>query len=303
MRKICTGVFMLFIVVVSGCGTIIPGPRYRVTVDDLAFNYDGSAVVYLEEDFRFYPFLLYYRNKRELYLYDRTTRKHAFLGLTDDFSVSPYGPFVLFSPARSGRGRDDPTPDFYIFDQVTGDRKGFFMAPGFDRGYTTCGIPFVTWDKDGGGCTAFVRFYYNDKSGDRVRHRFWRRHGTKPGRWHTERWKVRIEPDRREVADASPYDESIPRIPWAEARARKFTSPDESEELVIDKYKGYFDFNSEVRIINGESDRDEYVVKENLLFGLAQAGKYTAQYIFLVPFLWINESVTEWQQRDGEDGR
>jgi hypothetical protein len=279
---------MLLTIACSGCGTLIPGPRYKVTLEDFAFNYDGSGVLYLEDDYRFYPLLFEQREDRYLYLYDRETAKHRRIAETEAFSVSPYGPYILYAPPWKERFRERVrVPDFYLLNYKTGVRKGYRLPAAFDKNYLSYGFPYVQW-KDGGALIARVNFHY--APGEEPRN--WSRLREKPADWHTMMYEVRIVPegDEEGVAEARAVEPFLlPDVSWHEIRRRKFVSPDGERELVFTKYNDYLDFNSELAIVSRGSGQKEYIVKKNLLIGVAQACTYSFYYMMIAPLLGLNE--------------
>ncbi len=286
MKK-CICFIVLLALMTSSCGTFIPGPRYKVTVDDFTFNYDGSAVFYLEDSYRFFPLLVRYREKHYLYLYDRQSRKHRFVAETDAFSVSQLGPYVLYSPPWEKRFKNrEYVPDFYLLNYATGDKKSFRMPESFDKGYISYGFARVQWGEDN-SLIAFVNFRY--APGEQPSN--WLRQKVKPSDWHTSVWRVSINPQQAEqlVKAVTTGVNELPNARWSEIRGEKFVSPDGDEELVFSKYNGYFSFNSQMVIVDKETGSREYVIKEHKLIGLTQAGKYILCYLFYAPLLELSE--------------
>ncbi|MDD5557145.1 MAG: hypothetical protein PHN82_07840 [bacterium] len=274
----------------AGCGTLLPGPRYMVTVDDFSFGDGGRAVVYREDRYRFYPVGLRHRDRRLVYRYDRATRRHARLAGADAFSASPNGPLVLHSPPWGRRFADPAVPDFILADSRTGARRGFFMPEGFDRGYLSYGFAFVDWRGDGS-----IEAWVNFRSAPGAVPSEWKRQREEPADWRTERWRVVIDPsaggDR--VAEASPVTlDEMPKVAWTDIRRRKFVSPDGRERLAFAKYDGYIRFNSSLWI-EGDDGFEEHIIRQHNLIGLAQSASYIASYLAAAPFLWWNQPVED----------
>jgi hypothetical protein len=278
------------IIIFSGCGTLIPGPRYKVNVDDFAFTSDGMGVVYQEDRLRYYPFLLGFREGHDLYLYDRERRTHRHLARADAFSVSPFGPLILYSPPWGKRFKNqDKMPDFYLLNYKSGKKRGFCMPPDFDRDYLSYGFSCVRWEREG-PLTAYAGFVYCP--GERPRS--WKRQGTPPPDWHAKMWKVRIDPslpgDR--VAEAVAWDgKSLPGVPWREIHRQKFVSPDGKEKLAFSKYNGHYTFNTTLSVRSGEAAGEEYIARENRLINIVQMGKSILYYIGAAPILGLNSLV------------
>jgi hypothetical protein len=279
--------FVAGLFVLAGCGTVVPGPRYRVNVDEFSFTSDGGGVVYGEDRLRYYPFLLGFREGHDLYLYNRKSREHRHIARADAFSVSPFAPRILYSPEWDKRFKErDGTPDFYLFDYESGERRGFFMPAGFDRGYLSYGFPYVEWEKEG-SLTAYVNFVYCPGG----KPRSWKWQWESPPHWHAKRWKVRIDPSLEgdRVAEAVAWDvKRLPAIPWSEVHRRRFMSPDGREELVFSKYNGYYTFNTTLSIEGLDNPGNEYVVREHRLVNIVQMGKYIVYYVGAAPMLGLN---------------
>ena len=273
---------------VCGCGTVIPGPRYKVTVDDFAFCHDGSGVVYLEDRYRYFPLLRRTREKHCLYLYERDRRKHRLIAKADAFSVSPYDPLLLYSPPWKKRFGDRGTvPDFYLLNYRSGERMGFFLPDDFKNDYLSYGLPCVDWEREG-AFTAYVNFVYN--SGERPSS--WKEKGSLPRDWHSRVWKIRIDPGHpgSKVAGAKACTAGeLPEISWKDIRRRKFVSTDGRRELKFSKYGDYLNYHSELFILDDKTGKKEYVVKENLLMGIAQTGKYSLYFILMTPLLKLSD--------------
>ena len=285
-------ILVLLTIATSGCGTLIPGPRYKVTLEDFSFNHDGSGVFYLEDDYRFYPLLLLYREKHYLYLYERETRRHRLIAKTDTFSVSPFGPYILYSPPWKKRFKNSEiVPDFYLLNYRTGKRMGYRMPRPFDEDYISYGFSNVRWEGNG-ALTAFVNFRYAPGKAPSK----WLKQKSKPFDWYTRHWEVRIDPGEEggkvDVVKAFKTNQ-VPGISWSEIRREKFVSPDGVTELAFSKYSDYFDFHSELAIMNRESGEKEYIVKENLLIGIAQAGKYIFYYVTMAPLLGLYDRCSQ----------
>jgi len=282
--------FVAGLFVFAGCGTVIPGPRYKVNVDEFSFTSDGRGVVYREDRLRYYPFLLGFKEGHDLYLYDRETGKHRRIARADAFSVSPFAQHILYSPPWGRRFKKrDVTPDFYLFDYGSDKRRGLFMPPDFDRNYISYGFPCVEWEKEG-PITAYVNFVY----GSGGKPRSWKWQWESPTDWHIETWKVRIDPSLtgERVADAAVWDvERLPAVPWKDIRRQRVTSPDGGEKLVFSKYNGRYTFNTTLSIRDvddAKGGRDEYVVREQGLTNVVQMGKYIVYYIGATPLLGLN---------------
>ncbi len=274
------------IVILAGCGTVIPGPRYKVNVDEYSFTNDGRGVVYRTDRLRYYPFLLGFREGHDLCLYDRGSRKHRRIARADAFSVSPFASLVLYSPQWNRRFKNgQATPDFYLFDYLNGKKREFFMPPGFDRSYLSYGFSYVAWEKDG-VLTAYVNFVYCP--GDKPRS--WRWQWEAPSRWNAKTWKVRIDPSLagNGVAEAVAWDaKRLPDIPWNDIRRHRLTSPDGGERLVFSKYDGYYTFNTTLSIRSADGMGDEYVVREHRLINVVQMGKSILYYVGAAPILGL----------------
>lgn len=274
--------FAILIAVTSaGCGTLVPGPRYRVTVDDFAFSGDGRGVFYLQSHSRFHVLLRRYREYGDLYLYDTGSRKHRLIARSDAFSVSPQGPYVLYSPRWGGRYSDrEGAPDFHIFDYERGQKRGYRMPDGFDADYIEYGFARVDWEEDG-SLTAYVNFRY--APGEKPRG--WLKQFERPAGWRTRRWKVRINP-KREAGTVSAVPcvaNDIPGDSWEENRRRKYISADGDRELEFSKYDNHFDFNSTLAIVDRKTGRGQFIVKESLPVGLCQAAKYIISSAVFAP--------------------
>ncbi len=278
------------IMIFPGCGTIIPGARYKVNIDDFAFTGDGMGVVYREDRLRYYPFLLGFHEGHDLYLYDRKLRTHRRIARADAFSVSPFGPFILYSPPWGERFEKRGTmPDFYLLDCKSGNRRGFYMPPGFDCGYLSYGFSCVRWERDG-SLTAYVNFVYCP--GEKPQS--WKRQGAAPPDWHTRRWKVDIAPSQTgdRVAAAAAWDgKGLPRISWSEIHQQKFVSPDGKRRLVFSKYDGHYTFNTSLSLRDGEEAGGEYIARENRLVNIVQMGKSIVYYIGAAPILGLSSLV------------
>ena len=270
-----------------GCGTVVPGARYRVNVDDYAFSADGASVFYLEDRFRFYPFLLAAREDRFLYRYDRESRRHRFLAETGAFSVSPHAPFVLCAPEWGRRFDNRATvPDFQIIDAARGTRRGFSMPEGFDDGYLAYAFAHVVWSREG-PATAWVQFYYLPGA----RPSPWRRCGRPRHDWRRELWRVVVDPARKDgaVADASPCPaHAVPRAVWRAMRDEKAVSPDGTAELLYTRYVGRMRFNTTLAIVSEGGGEREYVVREHAVLNWGQAGDYTLLYVLSAPVFGVN---------------
>ena len=263
-----------------GCGTLVPGPRPSVIVDDAAFSGNGTGVLYLADDFRFNLLLRRFRRRRYLYLYDIASRRHRFLARTDSFSASPFGPFVLYAPEWVERSKKPgEVPDFYLLDLENGTRRGFHMPADFDKRYLDYGFEDVLWERNG-SLTAFVGFRYG-----RGRPRDdWVKIGSDPVDWRTRLWKVRIDPGRKGdgVASAEPWSrDRLPDVPWVEKRRLKFVSPDGTSTLRARKFGGYVAFGSDLVVVKG--DDEIYVVKDCMAVDLARAGKFIVYSILGAP--------------------
>jgi hypothetical protein len=270
-----------------GCGTIVPGPRYQVNVDDYAFSSDGTGVFYLEDRFRLYPFLLGAREDRFLYLYDEARRRHRTIAKTGAFSVSPSAPLVLYAPEWEKRFRArGAAPGFYLLDHAKGETRGFSMPAGFKNDYLTYSFPYVDWGREG-NATAYVYFYYMPGA----RPASWRWLGPARHDWRRELWKVRIDPAKEggEVALAEPCAaDGLPRVAWKDIRKRKGVSADGTRELAYTRYVGHFSFNTTLAVTRKGGGEPEYVVKENALINYAQAGYYSLMYILSAPVFGAN---------------
>ncbi|MCX6355872.1 MAG: hypothetical protein NTZ78_13370 [Candidatus Aureabacteria bacterium] len=267
---------------VTGCGTLVPGPRYMVNVDDFSFTHDGGAVAYLEDRYRYYPLLLLYNEKHYLYLYDRESGRHRRIAQTDAFSVSPHNSLILYAPPWERHFRHSGSePDFYLADYARGTRKEFFMPSGFAGDYLSYGFAHVAWEKEG-TLTAYVVFRYCP--GHHPTH--WKKQGDDPIPWHTKLWRVRIDPARggREVAEAREWQfEKLPRIPARAVHDAKYLSPDGTMELLFSKYNGYLTFNTSLEVRRVGDGGTERLVVENRIINLAQACKYALYYIAGMP--------------------
>jgi len=284
-----------FIIIFSGCGTLIPGPRYRVNVDDCSFTSDGAAVVYRENRLRYYPFLLGFREGHDLYLYDRERRKHRRIARADAFSVSPFAPLILYSPPWDARFKNrGKVPDFYLLDYKNGKRRGFSMPDEFCSrdlrlGYLSYGFSCVVWEREG-ALTAYVNFVYCP--GEKPRS--WKRQGAPPPDWYAKMWKVRIDPSRPgdKVAGAVAWEgKGLPDVTWRRIHRQKFISPDGKEKLAFSKYDGRYTFNTSLSVRTGEADGGEYIARENRLINIVQMGKYILYYIGSAPILGLNSLV------------
>jgi len=275
------------IIIFSGCGTIIPGPRYKVNVDDFAFTNDGVGVVYREDRLRYYPFLLGFREGHDLYLYDRERRTHRRIARADAFSVSPFGPLILYSPPWGKRFRNQgKTPDFYLLNYKSGNKRGFYMPPGFDRDYLSYGFPCIRWERTG-SLAAYVNFVYCP--GEKPQS--WKRQGATPPDWHTKTWEVVIDSSQPgdRVAGAVAWDgKNLPRVPWSEIHRQKFISPDGEQKLVFSKYDSHYTFNTSLSLRDGEVAGGEYIARENRLINIVQMGKSIVYYIGAAPILGLN---------------
>lgn len=269
-----------------GCGTIVPGPRYQITVDDFAFGDGGAEVVYLEDRFRFYPLLLGAREGRVLCLYDCARRRHRLLAKTGAFSASPYAPLVLYAPDWKARFRArGASPDFHLLDYATGTNRGYSMPPGFDDGYLTYSIPEAEWDR-AGGVTALVYFYYAPGKPPAS----WIRLAPARCDWRRELWEVRIDGGERAVARAArSRDNRPPRGAWKDLRAVKRVSPDGARELAYTRYTGRCSFNTTLAVVPRRGGAPEYIARENRLINFAQVGKYSILYAVSAPVFGIRD--------------
>lgn len=287
------GIFLIVaLLTLVGCGTLIPGPRYKADVAGYSFNNDGSKVFYLEDRYRFYPFIMRYRAGHRLYLYDRERRRHEFIAGTDAFSVSPYDPLLLYSPDWRKRFKNrGNVPDFYLLDYGRDEKKGYFMPDSFPDNYLSYGLVYVAWEK-GGRLTAFVKFVYCPG----VKPSSWVRQRARPPDWRLETWRIVIDPRRpgdrvSEAAVCRAGD--IPAVAWRDIHRRKSVSPDGRSRLVFSKYTGHFLFNSSLAIRDDEREATEDIVRDSTLIGLAQAGKYILYHIAAAPVFWLN-SIYSW---------
>lgn len=270
-----------------GCGTVVPGARYRVNVDDYAFSHDGTGVFYLEDRLRFYPFLLASREDWVLYRYDRESRRHRLVAETGAFSVSPHSPLVLCAPdwrrRFDGRGT---VPDFQLLDAARGTRRGFSMPEGFDNGYLTYAFAHVEWSREG-PATAWIHFYYLPGA----RPSPWRWCGRPRHDWRRELWRVVVDPAREDgaVADASPRPaQGLPRAVWRDMRDGKAVSSDGAAELLYTRYVGRMRFNTTLAVAPAGGGEREYVVREHALLNWGQAGYYTLLYVLSAPVFGVN---------------
>ncbi|MCX6356343.1 MAG: hypothetical protein NT045_00425, partial [Candidatus Aureabacteria bacterium] len=241
----------------------------------------GAEVFYLEDRYRFYPYLMRYHDRKFLYRYDRTHKTHRRIAETGAFSASPVGSYVLYAPPWPERfAYRERMPDFYILDCGTGQRAGYAMPGGFDRGYLTYGIAWSEWHEDG-TVEAIVHFRYCP--GQRPSR--WKRHrGTVP-EWRLERWRVTINPGASgaKVIAGHCADADRPRISWNELRKKRAVAPDGSAELVYSKYLGHYHFNSSLALRDTRKGTMEHIVKDNTLIGLLHAGKYILCHIAAIP--------------------
>lgn len=269
---------LLLMVSLAGCGTLIPGPRYRVTIDDYTFNHDGSGVFYLEHRFRFFVYLRRYRERRFLYLYDVEDKKHRLVAETDAFSVSPFRAEILYAPSWRERNRAKSSlPDFYLFDCDSGLTRECYLPEGTVNGYDSYGFLYVKW-KEEGGATAWVNFRYSPEKIATD----WKCQSAEIPEWYTRLWIVDIPgPFPDDVAlRARPCELSdVPVVPWRDLHRRKHRAGDGTRVLDFSTYNHYFSFASELALIDRETGEKEYVVRENAAVGLLQAVKYTLLYI------------------------
>ena len=274
-----------------GCGTVLPGTRYRVNVDDYAFSHDGEGVFYLEDRFRLYPFLLGARESRALYRYDRRSRRHRLIAKTDAFSASPHAPLVLCAPDWTRRfDGKGAVPDFQVLDGARGETRGFSMPAGFRGDYLTYAFAHVDWSPEG-TATAHVYFYYLPGA----RPSPWRWLGYPRHDWRRELWRVVIDAAGAggEVVDAAPCaSDRLPRPVWRKIRERKGVAPGGTAELAYTRYVGYMRFNTTLAIVPAGGGEPAYVVREHPLLNGVQAGYYIASYILSAPVFGVHSLFT-----------